>query len=43
MGPRFQLQHDFTDSDRVPDGKICLNDTGELAITKIAVEPVSFV
>ena len=24
----------------VPDGKICLNATGELAVTKIAVEPV---
>ena len=24
----------------VPDGKICLNDTGELAVTKFAVEPV---
>ncbi|KAL9125940.1 MAG: hypothetical protein Q9217_004918 [Psora testacea] len=24
----------------VPDGKICLNETGELAVTKIAVEPV---
>lgn len=23
----------------VPDGKICLNDTGELAVTKFAVEP----
>jgi len=24
----------------VPDGKICLNATGELAVTKVAVEPV---
>lgn len=24
----------------VPDGKICLNQEGELAVTKIAVEPV---
>ncbi|KAF3894065.1 Uracil-regulated protein 1 [Trichophyton interdigitale] len=24
----------------VPDGKICLNETGELAVTKVAVEPV---
>ena len=23
----------------VPDGKICLNETGELAVTKFAVEP----
>lgn len=26
---------------RVPDGKVCLNDSGELAVTKFAVEPVS--
>ena len=24
----------------VPDGKICLNSSGELAVTKFAVEPV---
>lgn len=24
----------------IPDGKICLNETGELAVTKFAVEPV---
>ncbi|KAI1776131.1 GTP cyclohydrolase N terminal-domain-containing protein [Hypoxylon cercidicola] len=24
----------------VPDGKVCLNETGELAVTKFAVEPV---
>jgi hypothetical protein len=24
----------------VPDGKICLNERGDLAVTKIAVEPV---
>jgi len=24
----------------VPDGKICLNSGGELAVTKVAVEPV---
>jgi hypothetical protein len=23
----------------VPDGKICINDSGELAVTKVAVEP----
>lgn len=23
-----------------PDGKICLNESGELAVTKFAVEPV---
>ncbi len=28
-------------SRRVPDGKVCLNETGELAVTKFAVEPVS--
>ena len=27
-------------STRVPDGKVCLNETGELAVTKFAVEPV---
>lgn len=31
----------ITDNDRVPDGKVCLNDMGELAVTKVAVEPVS--
>lgn len=24
----------------VPDGKVCLNEKGELAVTKFAVEPV---
>jgi hypothetical protein len=24
----------------VPDGKICVNESGELAVTKVAVEPV---
>jgi hypothetical protein len=24
----------------VPDGKVCLNASGELAVTKVAVEPV---
>jgi hypothetical protein len=24
----------------VPDGKICVNETGEVAVTKVAVEPV---
>lgn len=27
--------------DRIPDGKVCLNQLGELAVTKFAVEPVS--
>lgn len=26
----------------VPDGKVCLNKLGELAVTKFAVEPVSW-
>lgn len=30
-----------TDSGSVPDGKVCLNELGELAVTKFAVEPVS--
>lgn len=25
----------------MPDGKICLNESGELAVTKFAVEPAS--
>lgn len=25
---------------RVPDGKVCLNELGEVAVTKFAVEPV---
>lgn len=29
--------------DRVPDGKVCLNSSGELAVTKFAVEPVSII
>jgi GTP cyclohydrolase II len=29
-----------TDNRRVPDGKVCLNAEGELAVTKFAVEPV---
>lgn len=31
----------FTDNElnSVPDGKICKNDSGELAVTKFAVEP----
>ena len=24
----------------VPDGKICINESGEVAVTKVAVEPV---
>lgn len=27
---------------RVPDGKVCLNEMGELAVTKFAVEPVRY-
>ncbi|MCJ1392355.1 Uracil-regulated protein 1 [Xylographa bjoerkii] len=35
-----ELQHSVQMGRLVPDGKICLNETGELAVTKFAVEPV---
>ena len=35
-----ELEHSVRLNRLVPDGKICLNDTGELAVTKFAVEPV---
>ena len=35
-----QQIHQVTRFDRVPDGKVCINDLGELAVTKFAVEPV---
>lgn len=35
----FADDHVFV-SFSVPDGKVCLNDKGELAVTKFAVEPV---
>lgn len=34
----IQLSIDF--NSRTPDGKVCLNESGELAVTKFAVEPV---
>lgn len=30
----------IANEESVPDGKICINDEGELAVTKFAVEPV---
>lgn len=30
----------LTRNHSVPDGKVCLNEKGELAVTKFAVEPV---
>jgi GTP cyclohydrolase II len=35
-----ELQESVRKGRLVPDGKICLNETGELNVTKIAVEPV---
>ena len=35
-----ELEQSVRQNRLVPDGKICLNDTGELAVTKFAVEPV---
>ncbi|OCL03852.1 GTP cyclohydrolase II [Glonium stellatum] len=35
-----ELEHSVKAGRLVPDGKICLNDSGELAVTKFAVEPV---
>lgn len=35
-----ELEQSVRDRRIVPDGKICLNDSGELAVTKFAVEPV---
>lgn len=32
---------EMTNDGSVPDGKVCVNDKGELAVTKFAVEPVS--
>jgi hypothetical protein len=37
----FQKETPLTKFARVPDGKVCLNESGELAVTKFAVEPVS--
>ena len=35
-----ELEQSVRSGRLAPDGKICLNQTGELAVTKIAVEPV---
>lgn len=35
-----ELQDSVNSGRLVPDGKICINDQGELAVTKVAVEPV---
>ncbi|KAF2756035.1 GTP cyclohydrolase II [Pseudovirgaria hyperparasitica] len=35
-----ELEHSVKAGRLVPDGKICLNETGELNVTKFAVEPV---
>ncbi|THX63220.1 hypothetical protein D6C77_04786, partial [Aureobasidium pullulans] len=35
-----ELEESVRNGRLVPDGKICLNETGELAVTKFAVEPV---
>jgi hypothetical protein len=35
-----ELEHSVETGRLVPDGKICLNEKGELAVTKFAVEPV---
>lgn len=35
-----ELEESVRQGRLIPDGKICVNNTGELAVTKIAVEPV---
>lgn len=35
-----ELEQSVREGRLVPDGKVCLNETGELAVTKFAVEPV---
>ncbi|KAM3073819.1 hypothetical protein ACMFMG_008442 [Clarireedia jacksonii] len=35
-----ELETSVREGRLVPDGKICLNESGELAVTKFAVEPV---
>ncbi|KAI2316677.1 putative GTP cyclohydrolase [Ophidiomyces ophidiicola] len=37
-----ELEQSVRSGRLVPDGKICLNEMGELAVTKIAVEPVCY-
>lgn len=35
-----ELEQSVRDGRLIPDGKICLNESGEIAVTKFAVEPV---
>jgi hypothetical protein len=35
-----ELEESVRSGRLVPDGKICINETGEVAVTKVAVEPV---
>jgi len=35
-----ELEESVRSGRLVPDGKVCLNSQGELAVTKVAVEPV---
>ena len=35
-----ELQQSVRDGRIIPDRKICINDSGELVVTKFAVEPV---
>ena len=35
-----ELEASVKEGRLVPDGKICINETGEVAVTKVAVEPV---
>ncbi|KAJ4302995.1 putative GTP cyclohydrolase [Kalmusia sp. IMI 367209] len=35
-----ELENSVKEGRLVPDGKICINESGELAVTKVAVEPV---
>lgn len=35
-----ELEDSVKNGRLVPDGKICMNETGEIAVTKVAVEPV---
>ena len=35
-----ELEESVKSGRLVPDGKVCINATGELAVTKFAVEPV---
>ncbi len=39
---QYLLDHSWLIPNSIPDGKVCLNESGELAVTKFAVEPVSY-